>query len=48
MLRKAVEDLSYLPEREYKEKTILLVIRSLLKDDPVTLAQLNEVLRKEQ
>jgi len=48
MLKKAVEDLGYLPEREYKEKMILLVMRNLLKDNPGTLAQLNEVLRKEQ
>ena len=48
MLKKAVEDLSHLPEREYKEKMILLVMRSLLKDYPEALSQLNEALRKEQ
>ena len=48
MLKKAVEDLSHLPEREYKEKMILLVMRSLLKDKIEAPNQLNEVLRKEQ
>jgi len=48
MLNEVTEDLSRLPEWEYKEKTILLVVKNLLKDDPGALAQLDNVLRKEQ
>jgi len=43
-----LEELRRLPEREYKEKAIRLVMMSLLKEGAEPLCGLNRVVRKEQ